>query len=108
MWKKNAEEKNALINLMERRFGEDVEDKVNNCKTGVLRNVSKLMKKYDKKIEGVFFQIGCALNGKSTKYADNDDLSIVKVSGGCLQALKNGHSFFTEFIKEFKSEFCAD
>lgn len=103
--KKNAEEKNALINLMEKRFGEDVEDKV---KTEVLRNVSKLMKKYDKKIDGVFFQIGCALNDKSTKYADDDDFSIVKVSGDCLQALKNGHSFFTEFIKEFKSEFCVD
>ncbi|OMJ94129.1 hypothetical protein SteCoe_2764 [Stentor coeruleus] len=105
--KKNAEDRNVLINLMEKKFSEDVENKVKNCKAEVVKSVYKLMKKYDKKIDGFCFQINCALNGKNIINADGD-FSVVRVNGDCLHALQNGHDFLTELIKEFENEFYSD
>lgn len=104
--KKSIEEKNFQIEMMEKIFRENDENKVNQIKQIVLKNVAKVIKKYEKKIEKLSFEPYC--DKCIGSFEKNDNISRDDLLRSCPHKLENDCEIFTEFVKEFRSEFSYD
>ncbi|OMJ94128.1 hypothetical protein SteCoe_2763 [Stentor coeruleus] len=102
--RKNIEEKCAQIKMMEKKFKEDVDKEVNNCREAVLKSIVKLMDKYQKKLDYIKIHTDIMKTRKNIgNMSDNE--SFDKIIMDCLNALEGEYEVFTEYINEFNNEF---
>ncbi|OMJ81929.1 hypothetical protein SteCoe_17520 [Stentor coeruleus] len=104
--KKITEEKNARIEMIEKKCMENDENKVNQAKQVTLKSVAKIIKKYEKKVENLIFDVYC--NKCTESLEKNTDDSKENLLLSCPHKLLNDCEIFGEFAKEFRSEFFFD